>query len=268
MLKINQYEQVTQYLMGTEHDGNVLYWCACYQIDDLLIDTGHPHGAGELLEALRGRGAKRAVNTHHHEDHIGANALLRDELGVGLFAPDNSLDLIEKGFPLKMYQEIVWGYPQSSRPRPLGKTISTAGHTLQVIPTPGHSHDHVVFFDPAKRWAFTGDVYFVLEPKTARADENFAQALESLKRLRGLEPQVMFTGLGDIVTDACGALDHCIAYLERMAERIATLAAEGLEPAQIVERLFGRESSLREMTDEHMSYENFVRAFVKTQKTA
>ena len=99
MLKINQHEQVTQYLLGSEHDGKVLYWCACYQIDDLLIDTGHPHGAAELLARLDGRGVKRAVITHHHEDHIGANALLRDELGVELFAPEGSLDLIEKGFP-------------------------------------------------------------------------------------------------------------------------------------------------------------------------
>ena len=80
-----------------------------------------------------------------------------------------------------------------------------------------------------------------------------------MKRLRALEPEVMFTGLGDIVTNACGALDHCIAYLERTAAEIAALAAEGLEPPRIVERLFGRESNLREITEGHMSYENLQR---------
>ena len=88
-----------------------------------------------------------------------------------------------------------------------------------------------------------------------------------MKRLRALEPEVMFTGLGDIVTNACGALDHCIAYLERTAAEIAALAAEGLEPPRIVERLFGRESNLREITEGHMSYENFAKAFARPGKT-
>lgn len=261
MLEVKQYEKVTQYRLGTEHDGTVLYWCACYQIDDLLIDTGHPHGAAELLMAVKGKGIKRAVNTHHHEDHIGANVLLRDELGVVLFAPQKSLELIENGFPLKFYQEVAWGHPLPSRPNPLGSEIATDNFSFQVIETPGHSQDHVVLFEPSQGWAFTGDVYFGAKPKTARADEDFAQCLESLKKLRALEPKVLFSGLGDVIPDACAALDVCIDHLEQTAARIRALAARGLDPAAIVAEMFGRESSLSQLTEGHMSYENFVRAF-------
>ena len=71
--------------MGRELNGRVLYRVASWLVDGLLYDTGCSYTAEELVEHLRGRGAKVAVNFHHHEDHIGANRRLQQELCVEVF---------------------------------------------------------------------------------------------------------------------------------------------------------------------------------------
>ncbi len=73
-------------MMGREMDGAVLYWTAAYLVDGLLIDTGCAFTAEELICFLREHEVKQVVNTHHHEDHVGANYLIQRELGLDIFA--------------------------------------------------------------------------------------------------------------------------------------------------------------------------------------
>jgi hydroxyacylglutathione hydrolase len=263
MIEISQFEGITRFKMGTELDGEVFYWCSAYQVDELLIDSGCAHTAKELLEALEGRGIKMVVNTHHHEDHIGANALLAEKLGVELFAPGAALQRIAKQPELFPHQELLWGRAQRSLPHALGEEISTSGHRLQVIPMPGHSDDLVVFWEPKQRWAFVSDLWLLRHPKTCRNFENNLQALTSLQRLKAMRPRVMFTGLGDIEENAVEALVETIDWLEQCRDRAVGLAEGGMAPGEIVQEMFGRESAHYEMTQGQFSYEHFVRSFLK-----
>lgn len=263
MLETRQFEGVTQFRMGRELGGQVLYWCAAYLVEDLLIDSGCAHTAEELLAALAGRGVRRVVNTHHHEDHIGANALLAEKLGLELYAPLEAIPLIAEQPELYPYQLLTWGVAPRSRPRPLGEEIKTASHRFQALPMPGHSAELVVLWEPRQRWAFVSDLWLVRRPKTSRDFENNLQTLTSLQRLKALKPRVLFTGLGDIETDAVAALADTIAWLEEQRNQIIDLAEAGLEPKEIVQKLYGRESPMYELTQGQFSYENFVRSFLK-----
>lgn len=258
MLKITEYQDVVQFRLGPELMGQVAYWCAAYLVDGLLVDAGCASCADEFTAALQERRVDLVVNTHHHEDHTGANARLAAERGVRLLAPAASLELIQNGFKLYPYQQMIWWPSPSSRPEPLGHTVSTPRHTYQVIPTPGHSQDHVILWEPDTGRAFTGDLFIAENPKTCRTDEVMSQTLPSLRRLRDLGPKVMFTGLGQIVEDATAVLERTIAYLEECRERFREMSARGLTPEQIVEQVYGRESGLKELTQGQMSYENFV----------
>ena len=80
MIKVDRFGDVTQVKMGREYQGRVLYWTAAYLVEGLLIDTGCPHTAEELTGFLEGRRPDLAVNTHHHEDHVGANLHLQQQL--------------------------------------------------------------------------------------------------------------------------------------------------------------------------------------------
>ncbi|MGB9905057.1 MAG: MBL fold metallo-hydrolase, partial [Desulfotomaculales bacterium] len=152
MIERRQYDEVTQFKMGRSVNGRVLYWVAAYLVDGLLIDTGPAHTARELLAELRGERVEKAVNTHYHEDHAGGNALLKRELGIEIFAPRRSIEKMAGERSLYPYQELVWGYPEPSRPKPLGDEITTRRYLFEVIKTPGHSEDHVVLWLPEKGW--------------------------------------------------------------------------------------------------------------------
>ena len=40
MIKTQAYGPVTQFIMGREYEGQIIYSMACYYIDGLLIDSG------------------------------------------------------------------------------------------------------------------------------------------------------------------------------------------------------------------------------------
>jgi len=97
MLEIEQIEEVTRIRMGREVGGRVLYWVAAYLVDGLLIDTGCRHTAEELAGFLEGKDLKMVVNTHHHEDHVGANHILKERFGVRIFASAESAPTVPGG---------------------------------------------------------------------------------------------------------------------------------------------------------------------------
>lgn len=263
MLQVSDHEQVTCFKMGTELGGQVHYWCAAYLVDDVLVDSGCAHTAQELLQALKDRPLRAVVNTHGHEDHYGANALLARERGVELYAPQASLEAMARRPELYPYQELMWGYSESCHPQPVPAQVPTAGHVLHTLELPGHSPDFVAYWEPDQGWAFVSDLWVAPKQKTSRDHENSRQIIASMKKLLALEPRVMFTGLGQVVTDPIPALKETIAWLEEMQAQIMGLVVQGKEPQQIVAEMFGRESSLKQMTQDQLSYENFVRSFLK-----
>ena len=263
MLEISQYQEVTCLRMGQPVWGKVQYWCASYLVDGLLIDSGCAHTAPELLEALGSRPVELVVNTHHHEDHVGGNALLARELGLTVLAPALTGELLTQPYEMYPYQMLMWGPAEYMAPGILPQRLEVGGRAWQVLETPGHSADHVTFWQPEQRWAMVGDLWVGAQPKTCRKHEDQPAVIDSLKALRALEPRVMFTGLGQVVEDAVTVLEGTIEWLEQMEEEILALGARGLDSERIVLELFGRESSLRPITQDQVSYENFVRSFLR-----
>ncbi len=83
MIKSQAYGPVTQFVMGRDYEGQILYSMACYYLDGLLIDSGPFHVAGELAHAFADYPVVQLVNTHHHEDHIGNNIWFQQHMRVG-----------------------------------------------------------------------------------------------------------------------------------------------------------------------------------------
>jgi glyoxylase-like metal-dependent hydrolase (beta-lactamase superfamily II) len=82
VIEVQRFEQVTQIRMSREIGGNPVYWVAAYLVDGLLVDTGCSYTAGELVSYLEEHPPKRVVNTHYHEDHMGANHLIQERFGI------------------------------------------------------------------------------------------------------------------------------------------------------------------------------------------
>jgi len=265
MLTIERLGEITQFRMSQVINGVPVYWVAAYLVDGALIDTGCAHTAKEFLSALSKHDVRQVINTHFHEDHVGANKALQNK-GLPLYAHPDSIPLIAKKIELLPYQELVWGYPEPSITQPLPEEIKTTSCRFQVIETPGHSVGHVALFEPDQRWLFSGDIFAREKPKVLRADENIGQAILSMKKLAALpgDKLTMLTSVGKVIDDGRTALQICIAYLEELAMQAKQLHEQGKETVAIVDELFGEEHTFAHLTGGHYSSANLINSLLKT----
>jgi ribonuclease/clavin/mitogillin len=264
MLEIDNFEEVTQIKMSREIDGKPVYWVSAYLVDGLLIDTGCSYTAAELIKYLDDKKIDLAVNTHFHEDHIGANKVLIDKLGIEIFAHPDSVKRISEKIDLYPYQEMVWGHPEPTVVKPVPNEIKTGNHTFKVIETPGHSIGHIALVDLSRGWCFSGDIFAREKPKFIRPEEDVSGMIKSMRALIELncERLVLLTSVGKIVEDGRRVLSECITYLSALSERVKALDGEGLTIEEIMDKIFGGEHNFSRITNNHYSTYNFVKSLL------
>jgi glyoxylase-like metal-dependent hydrolase (beta-lactamase superfamily II) len=233
-------------------------------VDGLLIDSGPAHTAEELTEFLKGKGVKTVVNTHYHEDHIAANALLKERYGVELLAHPLAVSKINQPAKLYPYQEEVWGYPVPSQVKEIGNNITTQHFRFEVIYTPGHDRDHICLFERKHGWIFTGDLFVGTRPNVVRPMDDVRQIIADLKKVKDLKPHILFPAPGNVRTEPVPVLERTIRYLEDLGQKVMELSNKGLSPAEIVQQIFGNEAPIAELTQQQFSSLNMVKSFLKT----
>jgi len=264
MLATTEYGQVTQIKLCRYPDFNPGGTVSAYLVDGLLIDSGPAHTAEELTEFLKGKGVKTVVNTHYHEDHIAANALLKERYGVELLAHPLTVSKINQPAKLYPYQEEVWGYPVPSQVKEIGNNITTQHFRFEVIYTPGHDRDHICLFEPKHGWIFTGDLFVGTRPNVVRPMDDVRQIIADLKKVKDLKPQILFPAPGKVRTEPVPALEKTIQYLEDLGLKVTELHDKGLSPAEIVKQIFGNEAPIADLTQQQFSSLNMVKSFLKT----
>jgi glyoxylase-like metal-dependent hydrolase (beta-lactamase superfamily II) len=141
---------------------------------------------------------ERLVLTHIHPDHVGGAA----DLGVPIAVHASRATAAPGGRPLAPATTLEDG-----------DEIRYPGGRLLVVHTPGHESGHCCFYEPDRRWLFTGDT--VLSTGTsmiAPPDGDMIAYLASLRRLRALELAAIFPGHGPPVSDPAGLLDEYLAH--------------------------------------------------------
>jgi len=262
LLEAIQFEQVTQIKMSHYPDFRPV--TSAYLLDGLLIDSGPAHTAEELTDFLKGKDVKVVVNTHHHEDHIAANALLKERYGVELLAHPLAVNKINQPAILYPYQEDAWGYPIPSQVKEIGDSISTQHFRFEVIHTPGHDRDHICLFERKNGWLFTGDLFVGTRPNVVRPMDDVRQIIADLKKVKDLRPQILFPAPGSVRTEPVPVLERTIQYLEDLGHKVMELSNKGLSPTEIVQQIFGNEPPLAELTQQQFSSLNLVKSLLKT----
>lgn len=263
MINPKNYGEVLQIKMCRYADFPPATWVCAYLVDGLLIDTGPAYTAQELTDFLRGKYIKMAVNTHHHEDHISANKYLQDTFNIRIFAHPLAVDKINKPATLYPYQQEVWGYPVPSQVEPLIGNIQTEKYIFEVIYTPGHDIDHICLFERNNGWLFTGDLYVTTRPVVCRPNDNMLQIINDLKKLRLLDPAIIFPAPTNVVESPTEKLDILIAYLEDLNRKIDELYVRGMTDDQIRQQIFGAEGIIAEATQQQFSSLNMVKSFLR-----
>jgi len=266
MIEVQPTGEVWGFRLARNFLGRGLYYTAAYWVDGLLIDSGCAYTVDELVSALKPYPVKLIVNTHSHEDHIGANRCFQDRRGVEIRAHASAISTIaerRQDKHLRPYQRVMWGYPEPSVALPVETIIETDKYRFEVIDTPGHSRDHICLYEPNRGWLFCGDAYVGGRDKALRADYNIRQILSSLKRMSELDVRQIFPGSGRVRDEAHKLLADKVEYLERTGERILSLFHKGWSYGRIRKELFGKEMLIAYYTLGHFSGRHLVRSYIE-----
>jgi glyoxylase-like metal-dependent hydrolase (beta-lactamase superfamily II) len=264
MIETEARGPVRKFRLARTLAGRGLYFTAAYWVDGLMVDTGCSHTVRELMTALQGLPVNWVVNTHSHEDHVAGNAAIQRRYGAQIMAHPEALAVMAQPHKnrLRPYQRVMWGYPEPCSARAVGDTVRTAHHTFRVIHAPGHSPDHICLYDAETGWLFTGDAYVGGRDRALRQDYNIWQIIDSLKRLAGLQPQLLFTGSGSIRDRPTEELKAKVAYLEDMGGRALHLQNKGCSRRRIRREILGSELPIAYFTLGHFSGKNLIRSYL------
>lgn len=229
--------EVVRYRMARVLLGKPVYIASCYRIGGVMVDAGSPNRAEALRAALKGERIEAILVTHGHEDHAGNAGFFPQARVLG--APGLRL---ARNIPT--YRRIAWGEPASDpRVGPIGDGLDAGALQFKPIPTPGHTPDHLAYWEPDRGWLFAGDA--ALGPlKYGFRDEDIHRYLASLKAMRDLKPEVVFPSHGPILDQPQEQLGAQIARLEHLRAEARRLAREGRGERAITRRLLGYDGFL------------------------
>lgn len=193
----------------------------------VVIDPG-PDDRGHLAEVARTAGSVGAIAlTHDHPDHAPGALPLAAMTGARVFAARPVAGPAEG--PTEAMERIRDG-----------DQVSTGAVSLGVVATPGHTPDHVAFFDARTGSLFTGDA--VLGRGTSVIDPpegDLAAYLRSLRRMRELGPRTIYPGHGPVVLRALATLDEYLDHRRMREEQILTALGDASRtPEELVAEIY------------------------------
>lgn len=265
MIRIKHFKDVTIARMARTVLGHPIYFTASYLVDDLLIDTGPTILEKEFLRILPLNSVNLIVNSHHHEDHIGNNAILQKQFHLPIYAFSLAIPFIANPILLgeQFYRRFTWGVPKPSLAEPVGSILKSKNLRFRVIYTPGHSCADITIFDPENGWAFTGDAFIRGKEIVLRGDSNIKQIIDSIKLLKELNPSIIFPGSGNPILNPKEELEKKLHYFENLKTQILDLYESGKTVREIRKLLFPKTLFLTYFSRGEYSSENLIRSFIE-----
>ncbi len=266
MIEEVQFGPVTQYRLKRRILGQVVYATAAYQVDGLLIDTGFEYVAEDFYRRAAEKGVDQIVHTHAHEDHVAADHLFQARQGLTPKAHAAGLALLsEPPAKLKPYRRVVWGLPKATRAEAVGDVVETPNFSFRVIHAPGHSLDHLAFYEPNQGWLFGGDLYLSVKVKVLKYDEDFHAWKRSLQNVAKLDLARYFCGSGKVLETPPRYLGLKLEYYEEIEHNVVRLHRRGWPLRRIGREVLGPESWLTYISQGEFSKLNLVKSILRSE---
>jgi len=192
---------------------NIFLWER--ESDLILVDTGLPGDVGKIRQTIQEIGRQPGelstiLITHADADHAGSSAALQAESSATVYASKATAELLREGKSPRHMPRLVqfiidnfMGYP--SLPPKTIRTLEDGEvvpgiDELEVLATPGHTLDHISFYNTVQGILFAGDALNTrndrinLTEKRITADQEAAR-LSAMKLLL-LHPATIACGHG------------------------------------------------------------------------
>jgi len=191
-----------------------------------LVDTGMPGSAGAILTYLDGLGLApadlaRIVITHHHLDHVGSVAAIKQRTSALLLAHPADAPFISGEQPpppaqsaiLRILFRLAAPVLPRAEPAPVNATLQDGDRLdllggATVVHVPGHTPGSIALHFPSERLLICGDTIghrgdrLGLPPKPFTVD--MKQAIASIRRMAELEFDVLCPGHGAPIAGGAG----------------------------------------------------------------
>ncbi len=268
-------ERLRLFRSGNEVDTAVLMTARCV----VIIDTmAAPELAAAIVESIRPALAGRhllVINTHAHYDHCWGNAVFAWPDGpypAPIIAHEQTRKLLQDSKAAEYLAERQRADARFANVRLVAPTITFTGNmlidggdlTLELLPTPGHSVDHICIWIPELRLLLAGDA---VEHPFPGVDEEEPASLpilqRSLEQMAALNAAVVIPCHGGTTDPAL--ITRNLAYFDEVERRaLAPIRRNQTrrERADIAEAIgFSYEQAVQQAGADPASTSDFYRTF-------
>jgi glyoxylase-like metal-dependent hydrolase (beta-lactamase superfamily II) len=204
----------------------------CYLVGNkrqLVIDAGPDMpGFQEELAASTSGEVVAVLLTHDHPDHAGGAPYLGSLLSA----------------PIWINQASPSGRLAGAHVLAADQEFAVEGNSVRVIPSPGHSWDHVCFLREPDRILFAGDT-ILGEGSTliAPPEGDVSVYLDSLVRLKALQPAKIAPGHGPMITDPAEKIDEYVTHRRQREQELLAALDNPKTVQQLVDEVYGIDDS-------------------------
>ena len=263
MIRHHILEDVHYWEVARSYAGKHLYRTGFFYLDSTLIDCGPINMFRPVEKLFSGLSPAKIIVTHHHEDHTGNLRQLLQKNRIECFAHPRSEALLRQTCSeIPFYRRLIWGRPEPAAMTPISQEVETPHYSFEVVPTPGHSEDHLCLFERKKRWLFTGDLYLASYLRYLREDENIYEIMNSLRKLIDLHPALVFCNHRGFIADGEKQLAKKLSFLEELRDKVLRAQEEGIAVEDFLKRSFRPDHFFRWLSQGEFSTVNLIRAFL------
>lgn len=259
-----RHEEVVGLKFGYQPIGEPKLFSHIYFVDGLLIDTGQSNARSTITSEVEKLAVDQIFITHHHEDHTGNIAAIKELHGCDGYASERCCQIMEDPPKLSFAQKITWGDRAShSDLIPKYETIKTNKFSFDIIPIPGHAPDMVALYEPNRQWLFSADLYINSYIDYMLTDESIADQIASTRKMLQLDFKEMFCSHKPQLKNGKQQLAKKLNFLESFYNDVSVLYQQGYSANEIFKNLKLKENwVVRILSGGKLSKLNMVKSVI------
>lgn len=205
----------------------------------VVVDPGSPYPDEQTrlmtylrhLEQTLGAQVQEIWLTHHHRDHIGGVAQLREQLGVPVAAHPKTAAALQDTL---LVERTLEDGDVRQLPRQQGAPAEWV-----ALHTPGHTAGHLCFYERTRHTLLSGDVVLGLGTVLVAPPEgNMQQYMATLERLNQLPLGFVFPAHGPPIAAGHHKIETYIAHRTMRENAILDASGTPHTPRQITRQVY------------------------------